>query len=88
MIFNDSEMNSNDIGNLLQQILSKLDKNSSTPLLILQGITLGLLILKPIAMYYIQAKYNAPPPHDSILRTVNDNIDETKTYQCKDGSEV
>lgn len=77
-------MDSNTTGDLLQQILSKVDKNSSTTVLILQGIMLGLMVLKPIAMYYIQAKYNAPPPHESILRSVNDNVDETKTYQYRE----
>ena len=57
---------------LLRELLSEVKGNSSKPMLILQGVTLGLLILKPVLMYFIQAKYNAPPPHESILRNVDE----------------
>lgn len=74
-------MNSTD--DLLRQLLNEVKNNSSTPLLVLQGITLGLLILKPVMMYFIQAKYNAPPPHASILRNVDDNQDTATTSSIK-----
>lgn len=82
---------SNATDELLRQVLEQTKNNDTKSTLILQGITLGIMFLKPILMYWIQAKYNAPPPHESMMRSINDNVEppgiitdegETKTYQC------
>lgn len=57
-------MNSTEINQLLQSINKNAVNNQAV--LILQGITLTITLLKPILMYWIQAKYNAPAPHESI----------------------
>ena len=75
---------------LLKQVLDNTKNSNSNTTVILQGITLALLLLKPVFMYYIQAKYNAPPPHDAIMRTIDDNKDteiieeegNTKVFRC------
>ena len=76
-------MNS-DIQQLLNEIKSSNQKN--TPILVMQCITLTIMLLKPIIMYWIQAKYKAAPPHESIRKfeasdhlndNIHDNIDET-----------
>lgn len=67
---------------MMQQILDQLKNGNTKYTMILQGITLGLLILKPVFMYYIQAKYQAPPPHESIMRGMNDNYDSSTSDNC------
>ena len=74
----------NNTDNLLQQLLQKVNENSTKPGLILQGITLSLLVLKPVFMYYIQAKFKAPPPHEQCLRSVDDNKEEQQTPRRPD----
>lgn len=76
-------MNPN-VEQLLNEIKSSNQKN--TPILVMQCITLTIMLLKPIIMYWIQAKYNAAPPHESIRKfeatdhlnnnTIHDNTDE------------
>ena len=77
-------MNS-DIQQLLNEIKSSNQKN--TPILVMQCITLTIMLLKPIIMYWIQAKYKAAPPHESIRKfeasdslnnnSIHDNVDDT-----------
>ena len=59
-----AQMNGTDV----EKILSSIEKQASSnvPVLVLQGVTLTIMLLKPVLMYWIQAKYKAPPPHDSI----------------------
>lgn len=72
-----------DVEQLLNEIKSSNQKN--TPILVMQCITLTIMLLKPIIMYWIQAKYKAAPPHESIrkfeatdhLNNIHDNADET-----------
>lgn len=75
---------------LLKQVLEQTKNADSRSTMILQCVMLGFMFLKPVIMYWIQAKYNAPPPHESIMRTINDNeepqaeiVDEggTKMYR-------
>lgn len=61
-----------------QEIAKIVKDNASTSVLILEGVIIALSFLKPIVMYYIQAKYNAPPPHEAILRnikSIDDNVE-------------
>lgn len=71
-VFIDSEM-TNNTDELLKQVLDNTKNGSGNTTVILQGITLALLLFKPVIMYYIQAKYNAPPPHEAIMRNIDDN---------------
>lgn len=81
---------SNNTEELLKQVLDNTKNSNSNTTVILQGITLALLILKPVFMYYIQAKYNAAPPHEAIMRNIDDNKDteiieeegNTKVFRC------
>lgn len=59
-----AQMNDTDV----EKILSSIEKQASSnvPVLVLQGVTLTIMLLKPVLMYWIQAKYKAPPPHESI----------------------
>ena len=75
-------MNS-DVEQLLNEIKSSNQKN--TPILVMQCITLTIMLLKPIIMYWIQAKYKAAPPHESIRKfeatdhlnnSIHDNIND------------
>jgi hypothetical protein len=47
---------------LIQELSTKTSKNDDI-VIALEAIVLILFICKPIIMYYIQAKYNAPEPH-------------------------
>lgn len=76
-------MSNND--ELVKQLLSELKNNSGKTTVILQGITIAIILLKPVLMYFIQAKYNAPPPHESILRNVDES---TKTYEYKNNNNI
>ena len=60
-------MNISDIESLLEDIKSG-DKGNNLTMVILQCVTLGIVLIKPIFMYWIQAKYNADPPHESIRK--------------------
>lgn len=60
-------MNAADIEKLLDEIKTN-SKSNNIPIIVMQCITLGILILKPIFMYWIQAKYKADPPHESIRK--------------------
>lgn len=60
-------MNYTDIGKLLEEIKEN-SKSNNTPIIVMQCITVGILVLKPILMYWIQAKYKADPPHESIRK--------------------
>lgn len=57
-------MNTSDVSMILESIKNNAGNNQAV--LILQGITLTVTLLKPIFMYWIQAKYNASAPHESI----------------------
>ena len=77
---------------LIMQI-KDMNKSNNMPLMVLQCITICLILLKPVLMYWIQAKYKADPPHEEILRSVEgegegDNVEESshderevKTFQ-------
>lgn len=60
-------MNASDIEKLLDAIKTN-SKSNNIPVIVMQCITLGILVLKPILMYWIQAKYKADPPHESIRK--------------------
>lgn len=60
-------MNNTDIEKLLNEI-KESSKSSDTPMIVMQCIILGIMVLKPILMYWIQAKYKAEPPHESIRK--------------------
>lgn len=57
-------MNTSEVNLILESIKNNSGNNQAV--LILQGITLTVTLLKPIFMYWIQAKYNASAPHESI----------------------
>lgn len=57
-------MNTSEVNIILESIKNNSGNNQAV--LILQGITLTVTLLKPIFMYWIQAKYNASAPHESI----------------------
>lgn len=47
--------------------------------IILQILTILISLIKPIAMYWIQAKYNAAAPHNAIIeRTFTINEENNK----------
>lgn len=60
-------MNTSDVEKLLDEIKAN-DKSNNIPVIVMQCVTLGILVLKPILMYWIQAKYKADPPHESIRK--------------------
>lgn len=60
-------MNNTDIEKLLNEI-KESNKSGDTPMIVMQCIILGIMVLKPILMYWIQAKYKAEPPHESIRK--------------------
>ena len=88
-------MNS-DIQQLLNEIKSSNQKN--TPILVMQCIMLTIMLLKPIIMYWIQAKYKAAPPHESIRKfeasdplnnnSIHDNIDDVTNVDVNDNANV
>ena len=83
-IFNFLKMDNTNIEKLLEEIKAN-GKGNNIPVIVMQCITLGILVLKPILMYWIQAKYKADPPHESIRKfngkdpsgedSINNNID-------------
>ena len=47
--------------------------------IILQILTILISLIKPVAMYWIQAKYNAAAPHNAIVeRTFITNEENNK----------
>lgn len=76
-------MNTSDIEKLLDEIKAN-GKSNNIPVIVMQCITLGILVLKPILMYWIQAKYKAGPPHESIRKfegkdpSIDDVYDENE----------
>ena len=87
-------MNDIDIDKLINDI-KESGKSNNTPMLIMQGIILTIIVLKPILMYWIQAKYKAAPPHESIRKfeardpednTINNLTDEAVIDTTADAS--
>ena len=85
-----------DIDKLINDI-KESGKSNNTPMLIMQGIILSIIVLKPILMYWIQAKYKAEPPHESIRKfeardpednTINNLTDETVMDITGDNSDI
>lgn len=70
----------------IKKMIEDASNTSSKPILILQGITVGLMTLKPVFMYYIQAKYKAPPPHEAVMRNIDDNVDEECDNDVESGN--
>lgn len=62
-----------------------MTESNERTIMILQCITIAIVAIKPVLMYFIQAKYNAPPPHESILRNIDDNKDD-KVYEYKESN--
>lgn len=60
---------------LIRMIMENGKDDNSKMVLILQGITVAITALQPIFMYWIQAKYNAPPPH-GMTRGIDDTEDD------------
>ena len=77
-------MNNSTVEKLLEEIKEN-GKSNNIPVMIMQCITLGILVLKPILMYWIQAKYKADPPHESIRKFEgkDPNIDDINNYETE-----
>lgn len=75
----------------LKEFITANGNKQSTPMLIMQGITIGLVLLKPVFMYWIQAKYKAEPPHQSIREAQFDinksDEEEEKSLEDKENVE-
>lgn len=69
---------SNDTAAILRDIVNTSNVNATRPLMYLQIATVIIVLVKPILMYWIQAKYKADPPYE--IREANGSI---KTYQTK-----
>ena len=75
-----------DMNEMIDKIIGKInDSNNSSnvPMIILQCITIVIILLKPIFMYWIQAKYKADPPHESIRDANHDSDEVVKTFQME-----
>ena len=57
---------------LIEDLATKTSKDDDI-VIALEAIVLVLFVCKPIVMYYIQAKYNAPAPH---VRSNDEQVDE------------
>lgn len=75
-----------DISDFVDKIMDKINdsKGNNTPMIILQCVTVIIILIKPVFMYYIQAKYKADPPHESIRGDTGNGDDIVKTFQLED----
>lgn len=84
-------MNESDVEKILEAIKNSSGNNNTV--MIIECVILGIIILKPILMYWIQAKYKADPPHESIrnneIGEMNEmNEDDVKNMNDDKASEV
>lgn len=84
-------MNDSDVEKILEAIKNSSGNNNTV--MIIECVILGIIILKPILMYWTQAKYKADPPHESIrnneMSEMNEmNEDDAKNMNDDKASEV
>ena len=83
-----AEIDSKYIIERLNELKVKSDKNATDSLIImaLEAVILVIYLMKPVIMYFIQAKYNAPAPHDGCREvfTEADVIEAVEKGEKKD----
>ena len=86
-------MNDSDVEKILEAIKNSSGNNNTV--MIIECVILGIIILKPILMYWIQAKYKADPPHESLrnneiggIEGIDRNEDDVKITNEDKASEV
>lgn len=70
-----AEIDSKYIISRIDELKMQSDKNSTESLIVmaLEALILVLYLMKPVVMYFIQAKYNAPAPHDGCRRVLDES---------------
>ena len=69
-----SEIDNKYIIERLNDLYNKSEKNSSDTVIVmcLEGVIIIMYLMKPVIMYFIQARYNAPAPHDGCRNVLTE----------------
>ena len=75
-----------DMSDFIDKLMDKINdsKSNNKPMIILQCLTVFIILIKPVIMYYIQAKYKADPPHESIRGGEGNGDNIVKTFQLEE----